>query len=290
MSRVERFSHSARRILTAAQEEAAKLRSSSIDTPHILLGMLRVSDSVACRVLNELRIDYDRVVPIVRSANPAEPTAPKTQALAQETKRLLESAVDIARKRGEHGIGSEHLLLALVKGEDKSIRYLMRQIYLEPQVVRSCVERVLRDGGDALPQTAPLVEEEPIEMQTGPLGQPGEMSARSRVLQMVEAGRISAAEAAELLKAMRYAALPVPGESGFVLLPLDNVNFDDLRQRTLRVVVLDTGTEEVKTELSLPFEQAQSAIFSLLRDVYNGSQGTLVDLESGDDHLQISLE
>lgn len=287
MSRVERFSHRTRKILAAAQEETDKLRNNTIETPHLLLGMLRVPDSVACRVLNELRIDYERVLPLVRSAHPGEPTPPKSHELAPETRKLLETAVDIARSRRDNWVGSEHLLLALVKGDDKSIRYLMRQINLEPAVVRSCVQRVLEEGGDPLPATEPFAQEEPAKMQTGPLKPTSEPSPRARVLQMVESGKISASEGAELLKAMRFAAVPMPGEGGFVMLPLDEVNFDDLRQRNLRIVVRSNGSS---AELSLPFEQAQSALFQLLREVYGGAQGTIVDLEGDSERLQISLE
>jgi hypothetical protein len=175
----------------------------------------------------------------------------------------------------------------LVKGDDKSARYLMRQINLEPAVVRSCVERVLEEGGDPLPSTEPFAQQESAKVQTGPLNQSSETNPRTRVLQMVESGRISASEAAELLKAMRFAAVPMPGESGFMVLPLDEVNFDDLRQRSLRIVVEANGST---AEVSLPFEQAQAALFRLLREVYSGSHGTLVDLEGGNEHLQISLD
>lgn len=287
MSRVERFSNRARRILATAQEEAEALRSSTIETPHLLLGMLRVPDSVACRVLNELRIEYDRVLPIVRAAHPGEPSPAKNIVLAQETKKLLESSVEVARKRGEHWIGSEHLLLALVKGDDKSSRYIMRQIGIEPAVVRSCVERVVQEGGDGLPGTEPLVEQASARIETGPLTQPTEFNPRAKVLQLVETGRISASEAAELLKAMRFAAVPLPPDTGFVLLPLDDVNFDELRQRTVHFAVEADGSG---AEVSLPFDQAQAVLFRLLREVYGGAQGRLIDLNGGDQHLQISVD
>lgn len=292
MSRVERFTKRAQRILVAAQEEAASLRNTAVETPHLLLGMLRVEDSVAYRVLSDLRIDYDRVLAVVRQAHPAEPTPPKSQELAPETKRLLESALQIARQRGDQFIGSEHLLLSLVKGEDKSIRHLMRQINLDPQVVRSCVERVLQeDKGDNLPATKPFVQDTTVMEEPEPQrpvnAVPSEANPRAKVLQLVEAGKISAAEAAELLKAMRLASLPMPGNGGFVLLPLDEVNFDDLRQRGLRFTVISKG---IKSEITIPFEQAQSELFRLLRSAYGGGQGKLIDLDGGPDRLQISLE
>ncbi len=291
MSRVERFTQRARRILAAAQEETEKLRNSSIETPHLLLGMLRVEDSVAYRVLNELRISYDRVLPLVRSANPSEPSPPTQHDLSPEVRRLLESSVQVARQRGDQYIGSEHLLLALVKGDDKSIRYLMRQINLEPQVVRTCVERVLQEEKTAdLPATKPFVQDEPmLEEDSQPVSAAqSEPNARAKVLQMVDSGKISAAEGAELLKAMRLASVPMPGSSGFLLMPMDDVNFDDLRQRSVRVVI--RRGNGVALDVSLPFEQAQNELFRLMRGVYSGVQGALLDLDDGESRIQISLE
>ena len=121
-------------------------------------------------------------------------------------------------------------------------------------------------------------------METGPLkpSMPNDSSPRAKVLQLVESGRISASEAAELLKAMRFAAVPIPAESGFVLLPLDDVNFDELRQRTVRFAVEANGAG---AEIALSFEEAQAVIFQLLREVYGGAQGTLVDLDGGNQRL-----
>lgn len=289
MSRAERFTQRAKAIMTAAQEEAESAQNSSVETPHLLLGILKVQESLACRVLTDLRIEYDRVVPLVRAAHPAEPTPPKTPTLSADTRHILESSVAIARQRGDHHVGSEHLLLALVKGDDKPMRYLMRQINLEPQVVRSCIERALQqDGGDG----AYGSDADPTATQTVRAMTPSqpEPNARARVLQMVENGRISAAEAAELLKAMRFAAVPMPGSGGFLLLPLDNVNFDNLRERTLRFTVTAKGTSAVKTEISVPFEQAQAEIFRLLNAIYGGNAGASVTLESAVEDLNISLE
>jgi hypothetical protein len=285
MSRAERFSQSARRTLAAAQEEAEALRSSTVDTPHILLGMLRVEESVAYHVLRDMKMDYEKVLNVVRNVLPSEPTAPKSRELAPETKRLLESALQIARQRTDQDIRSEHLLLALVKGEDKSIRYVMRQINLEPNVVRSCIERVLEEGFPP----APDLQEETIKAPVATIMKQTDPNARAKVLQLVETGKISASEGAELLKAMRYAAVPIQGSSGFVVLPLEDVNFDELRERTLRLTVTSAASD-VKTELTLPFEQAQAMLYKLLRDMYAGTQGTVVELNGAGERLRISLD
>jgi hypothetical protein len=289
MSRGERFTQSAREIMRAAQEEAVASRTGSIETPHMLLGCIKVRKSLAGHVLEDLKIDYDQVQRYVRAAHPAEPTPPTAYNLSRETRSLLDSAVAIARSRGDQHVGSEHILLAIVKGDDKSIRYLMRQINLEPEVVRNNVERLIQNGSSdgALGSESDLTATQTVRALSP--SQP-EINARSRVLNMVESGTISAAEGAELLKAMRFAAVPVTGSSGFILLPVDEVNFDDLRQRTLRIVITDRATSAVKADISLPFEQVHAELFRLLGLVYDGSLGSLISLESGADQFQVSLE
>lgn len=300
MSRGERFTQRAKDIMIAAQQEAESSHNNSVETPHLLLGILKVEDSLACRVLQDLRVEYDRVVSVVRAAHPAEVSPTKTPTLAPDTKNVLENAVEFARKRGDHHVGSEHLLLALVKGDDKPMRYVMRQINLEPQVVRSCIERVLeKNGGDGpaigdIPTHSKVDESDPTATQmvrsfsTSPAQ--SEISSRARVLNMVESGTISAAEGAELLKAMRFAAVPISGSSGFVLLPFEEVNFDELRTRTLRFTVTQSESNIITAEIAVPFEQAQTELFRLLSAIYNGEQGALIDLNGGETHLRVSID
>ncbi|MEP7292530.1 MAG: Clp protease N-terminal domain-containing protein [Chloroflexota bacterium] len=300
MSRGERFTQRAKEIMTAAQQEAETSHNNSVETPHLLLGILKVDDSLACRVLQDLRIEYDRVVPIVRAAHPAEVSPTGTPTLAPDTRNVLETAVEIARKRGDHHVGSEHLLLALVKGDDKPMRYLMRQINLEPQVVRSCVERLLQKSGgdgqsiDDAPTHSNVNESDPTATQMvrslAGGAAPSEIHPRTRVLNMVESGTISAAEGAELLKAMRFAAVPISGSTGFVLLPFEQVNFDDLRQRTLRFTLIQSDSNSSTAEIAMPFEQAQTGLFRLLSAIYDGEQGTLIDFSSGENHLRVSID
>ena len=288
MTRAERFTQRAKEIMTAAQAEAETSKNSSVETPHLLLGILKVEDSLACRVLKDLRIEYDRVQPIVSAAHPSEPSLDKTPTLAADTRHILETAVDFARQRGDHHVGSEHLLLALVKGDDKPMRYLMRQINLEPQVVRSCIERALqKDGGDG----AYGSDNDPTATQTVRSLSPSqpEPSARTKVLQLVEAGKISPMEGAELLKAMRFAAVPMPGTTGFILLPLDEVNFEEVRQRTLRFTITTKDTNAVKTEIDMSFEQAQTELFRLLNALYRNAPGAVFDVDGTVDDLHVSV-
>ncbi len=279
MARVERFSQSARRILLTAQEEAERLQNNSIEPTHVLLAMLRVENSVAYRTLSDLNIEYSRVQAAAKAASPGDPTPPQNLDLAPESKRLLENALQISRKRGDNDIGSEHLLLAIVKGEDKSLRYVMRQINLEPQMVRNCVERVLQQGADNLPPTRPFTVDTPFEEETEIVRTMPDSSAHSKVLHMIDTGKISAQEGAELLRAMRLASVPIPEKGGFLLIPFEDVNLDGLRARSLHFIV--NGSV-----VSVPFEQAQNELLRLLRSAYSGSRDASATLGE----LKITLE
>ncbi len=185
--------------------------------------------------------------------------------------------------------------MALVKGDDKSIRYLMRQISLEPEVVRSCVERVLRQERpeDDLAETKPFVDNSHLavdETEDVPImSDPAEPPIRSRVIKLVEDGKISAQEAAELLKAMRLAAVPLADDQGYVLLPLGSVSFDDLRQRSVRFV-WNARQSNAPADVKLPFEQVQNDLLRFLHDTYQGKSGARLDLDSAQGRLTISLE
>lgn len=280
MARVERFSQSARRILLTAQEEAERLQNTAIEPTHVLLAMLHVENTVAYRALSDLKVEYSRVQAVVRAANPGDPAPPKNLDLAPETRRLLESALQISRKRGDTDIGSEHLLLAVIKGEDKSIRYVMRQINLEPPIVRNCIERVLQKGADSLPPTRPFTVSEPFDEETEKLRTQPDTDAQSKVLRLIETGKISAQEGAELLQALRLATIPIPENGGFLLIPFENTNVDAARSRSVHFIVNGAPVSVV------PFEQAQAELLRLLRSAYSGAPGTSATL--GD--LKITLE
>ena len=115
-NKMERFTQRARRVLSLAQEEAERFQHNYIGTEHLLLGLIREEGGVAGRVLRELGLDQRRVEELVermtRASARATTIAPE---LSPGTKRVLELAVDEARRMGHHYIGTEHLLLGLVR-------------------------------------------------------------------------------------------------------------------------------------------------------------------------------
>ncbi len=122
----DRFTKKARRVLQAAQEEAQRLNHSYIGTEHLLLGLMKEENGVASKVLHELGVDSQQVIiAIEQKIGRGERATFGKPTLAPRTKRVIELAVDEARLMGHHYIGTEHLLLGLVReGEGIAVNIL----------------------------------------------------------------------------------------------------------------------------------------------------------------------
>jgi hypothetical protein len=145
--KMERFTQRARRVLSFAQEEAERLQHSYIGTEHMLLGLMREEGSIAGRVLRDLGLDPRRVEELVERMTRAEQRRSIERLdLSPGTKRVLELAVDEARRMGHYNIGTEHLLLGLVRqGEGITIDVLKR-LNISPEEVKRQIRRVLQES------------------------------------------------------------------------------------------------------------------------------------------------
>jgi ATP-dependent Clp protease ATP-binding subunit ClpC len=115
-SRFEKFSERARRVLTIAQEEARNLNHSYIGTEHILLGLVREEEGVAARVLTNLGVGLGKVRSAVEFiiGRGDKPGSGET-GLTPRAKKVIELSIDEARQLGHNYIGTEHLLLGLLR-------------------------------------------------------------------------------------------------------------------------------------------------------------------------------
>lgn len=118
-SRFDKFSERARRVLSLAQEEAQRLNHNYIGTEHILLGLVKEEEGVAARVLINMGVS----LPKMRSAveyviGPGEKVTSAGTGLTTRAKRVIELAIDEARQMGHNYIGTEHLLLGLLREAD----------------------------------------------------------------------------------------------------------------------------------------------------------------------------
>jgi ATP-dependent Clp protease ATP-binding subunit ClpC len=116
VDRFDKFTDEARRVLTYAQDEAQRLDHNYIGTEHFLLGLVREEEGVAAHVLKAMGIglpDVRRAVLFIIGRGD-RPT-PGEVGLTPRAKRVIELAIDEARRLGHRYIGTEHLLLGLVR-------------------------------------------------------------------------------------------------------------------------------------------------------------------------------
>ena len=143
----DRFTKRARRVLTLAQEEAQRLNHNYIGTEHLLLGLVREENGVAVRVLRELGVDPKQVRERVeRTVGRGQRAMYGKLSLTPRTKRVIELAVDEARRLGHHYIGTEHLLLGLVRAGEGVAVDVLRGLGVGLDKVRSQTARVMMES------------------------------------------------------------------------------------------------------------------------------------------------
>jgi ATP-dependent Clp protease ATP-binding subunit ClpC len=145
-SKMERFTQRARHVLSLAQESAEAMNHAYIGTEHLLLGLLE-EGGAAGQVLEELGLDIKRVRTLIERMSHAATRRPFGRVeLSPGTKRVLELAVEEARRQGQHYIGTEHLLLGLMRHDEGIVVDILRQFGVTPVQVRRQTERLLKDN------------------------------------------------------------------------------------------------------------------------------------------------
>src|SRR5512147_1130640 len=143
---MERFTQRARRVLSLAHQEAERMRQNVIGTEHLLLGLIREEGGVAGRVLRELGLEPDRVQEMVERLTGTGSYRGGKLDLAPGTQQVLEYAVDEARRMGHHYIGTEHLLLGLVRYGEGVAMDVLRKLGVTPEQIRRQTRRVLQES------------------------------------------------------------------------------------------------------------------------------------------------
>jgi excisionase family DNA binding protein len=146
--RYDKFSERARQALRQAQEEARALRHNFIGTEHILLG-LGQGDGVAVLALRNLGAESDRLRSAVLSIvteGPTEPPPSGDFGLTRRGKKTIELAVAEAARMNHSYVGTEHLLLGLLREGDGVAAGILRSMGIELDGARSEVKRLLSSG------------------------------------------------------------------------------------------------------------------------------------------------
>jgi ATP-dependent Clp protease ATP-binding subunit ClpC len=142
---MERFTQRARRVLSLAHEEAERMHHNYIGTEHLLLGLIREEGGVAGRVLRELGLEPPRVKEMVERLTGIGRHSGGRIELAPGTEQVLQLAVEEARRMGHHYIGTEHLLLGLVRQGEGVGLDVLRRLGVTPEQIRRQTRRILQE-------------------------------------------------------------------------------------------------------------------------------------------------
>jgi len=133
----QRFTERARKVVFYAQEEAQKFGEGYVSTEHLLLGLVRESDSVAARVLDKLGVSLSRIRAEIEKSLPRGEARPNTDmSLTPRAKRVIDLAYDEARNLNNNYIGTEHLLLGLIREGDGLAGRVLSKLGVELEKAR----------------------------------------------------------------------------------------------------------------------------------------------------------
>ena len=149
--RFDKFTERARRVLTLAQEEAQRFNHNYIGTEHLLLGLVREGDGVAAKVLANLGVELNKVRSAVEFIIGRGDRAVLGEiGLTPRAKKVIELSVDEARRLNHHYIGTEHLLLGLVREGEGIAAGVLESLGVNLERVRAETTRILSQSS---PQT-----------------------------------------------------------------------------------------------------------------------------------------
>jgi ATP-dependent Clp protease ATP-binding subunit ClpC len=143
---MERFTQRARRVLSLAHQEAERGQKELIGTEHLLLGLIIEEGGVAGRVLRDLGLEPQRVSEVVDLISGVGQEHTTKIELSPGVQQVLEYAIEEARRLGHHYIGTEHLLLGLIRSTEASAPEVLRKLGVTPEQIRRQTRRVLQEN------------------------------------------------------------------------------------------------------------------------------------------------
>ena len=155
MAGMERFTQRARRVLSLAHQEAERMQQVTINTEHLLLGLMLEEGGIAGRVLRDLGLEVDRVREVVDRLSGVGTARVAKIDLSSGVQEVLEMAIEEARRMSHHYIGTEHLLLALVQSNEGLALDALRKLGITPEQIRRQTRRVLQESNLAGTQAGP---------------------------------------------------------------------------------------------------------------------------------------
>ncbi len=156
----DKFTERVRKVMYLAREEAGRLQHDYIGTEHLLLGLIREGEGIAANVLTNLGLDLEVIRQTVESmvAAPGSTLTLGEIPFTPKAKRVLELAIEEARQLGHNYVGTEHLLLGLIREGEGVAARVLQELGVDRKKVR---DETLRLLGGPTPGKAP--EEEKSE-------------------------------------------------------------------------------------------------------------------------------
>ena len=171
MAGMERFTQRARHVLALAHAEAERLRHITINTEHLLVGLIEEEGGTAGTALRDLGLETERVREMVERLSPMGLTETITIELSKGAQQVLEFAIEEARLLGHQFIGTEHLLLALTRSDEGQAVEVLKKLGVTPEQVRRQTRRLMEEttSGPASAGGAPLARREEKKEAKTPL-------------------------------------------------------------------------------------------------------------------------
>lgn len=159
------FTKRARHVLTLAQEEAQRFQHNYIGTEHLLLGLVREEEGIAAQVLSNLGIEVDQVRHAVEAIiGRGGRLVLGELGITPRAKKVIEFAMDEARRLNHRFIGTEHLLLGLIREGEGIAAGVLENLGLQLEQVRTETVRVLRQHQQEQEEVpAPVIPPVPSE-------------------------------------------------------------------------------------------------------------------------------
>ena len=171
--RFDKFTERARKVLSLAQEEAQRFNHNYIGTEHLLLGLVREGEGVAAQVLSTLGVELNKVRSAVEFIiGRGDRIVLGEIGLTPRAKKVIELAVDEARRLNHHYIGTEHLLLGLVREGEGIAAGVLESLGVNLEKVRTTTIQILANkepsrenrGGANKHSTTPTIDQMGIDL------------------------------------------------------------------------------------------------------------------------------
>ena len=269
-SRFEKFSERARKVLSLAQEEAQRFKHNYIGTEHILLGLSKESEGVAAKVLSSLGIESNKIQSSVEFIiGQGDRQTPSSLGLTPRAKKVIELSVDEARRLNHQYIGTEHILIGLLREGEGIAAGVLESLGASLEDVRKESEKLISENVQS-PKTKEKKTTTPL---TDELGSDLTRLAKKGKLDPV-IGRDLELERVIQILSRRTKNNPVligqpgVGKTAIVEKLAQMVNLGDVPETLLkkRVITLNVGSLVAGTKYRGEFEERLKKVIKELKD------------------------